>query len=333
MKTDSAFVGKSTHPVTSFFVFLLKLGALGGMAAVLLGFLGGVNWFADLFAQLRVQWAIGFLGLIVLFLLMRRKRWALICLAMFALNGIPIAPYVAGTFNPAIQQKAVKNQTGDSLRLMSLNALTHNKNHIGVINSIHDTSPDFLILMEIDSRWQQVIEAKLSADYPHAVFEARDDNFGIAFLSKRSWSEQEIFSSGAFQVPSIDVTFPRPDQKPLRIIATHPVPPMSPSRWKARREQLGNAARRFDSSTGNLMVGDFNLTPWSPNYKKVLAAGSLRDASKPFGLAPTWYVFPSWIGALKIDHAFVSEDISVTGLKIGPDVGSDHRAVILDFHF
>ena len=118
---------------------------------------------------------------------------------------------------------------------------------------------------------------------------------------------------------------------------------MDQGRWEARNEQLFNIAARFDENTCNVMVGDFNLTPWSPNFQKVVAAGNLTDASKKpsgptpgltlSGLTPTWYGFPTWIGGLKIDHALVSNEVSVEDLEIGPDVDSDHRALILDFSF
>jgi endonuclease/exonuclease/phosphatase (EEP) superfamily protein YafD len=79
------------------------------------------------------------------------------------------------------------------------------------------------------------------------------------------------------------------------------------------------------------MVGDFNLTPWSPVFDAVLSAGQLNDTGMGFGVRPTWYVFPTWAGGLKIDHILSSQNIAAVNYRVGPDVGSDHRAVILDF--
>ena len=343
MQTDSAFSGNQVNATTAFFLSLLRVGAALGILAVVAGFSGETNWIADLASQLRVQLALGLFVLLLLFLLARRWWWVLLCMVGFAVNAIPIWPYVVGPASFSNDPVVVKaDETSkdpkDQLRLMSLNLLTRNRNWDGVIESVLDASPDFLVLMEIDSVWQQVCESKLDKDYPHAIFVAREDNFGIAFFSKVPLSQSLVFDSEALKLPSIDVTIPNLGAKPLRIIATHPIPPMDQSRWEARNEQLLNVAGRFNETTSNVMVGDFNLTPWSPNFPKVVAAANLKDASKPLGLSlsgltPTWYVFPTWIGGLKIDHALVSGDVTVQDLSIGQDVGSDHRALILDFSF
>jgi len=298
MQTDSVFGGEPAKPATMFFLSALRTGAALGIVAAIAGFWGDVNWVADLCSQLRVQWAIGLSVLVLLFALARRWLWMLVCLIVFVINGIPIWPYVAGYVYPESSHGVVANDSSGGLRLMSLNLLTRNRNWDGVIKSVQDASPDFLILMEVDSVWQQICEAELAEDYPHSVFESREDNFGIAFFSKVPWSQLEVLKSEALQLPSIDVTIAGVAPKPLRIIATHPIPPMDQRRWKARNQQLQTVAQRFDATTSNLMVGDFNLTPWSPNFKKFVEASKLRDASQPFGITPTWYVFPTWIGGL-----------------------------------
>lgn len=337
VQTDSAFAGEPARPATAFFLTVLRTAAVLGIVAAVAGFWGEANWIVDLLAQLRVQWAVGLLVLVLLFALARRWWWMLLCVIGFAVNAIPIWPYVTGPIGlsqaPVVVATDSSELPKDQLRLMSLNLLTSNRNWDGVIESVLEASPDFLVLMEIDSVWQQICETKLAEDYPHAIVEPREDNFGIAFFSKLPIDQSMVFDSQTLELPSIDVTIFRPGAKSLRIIATHPIPPMNELRWEARNEQLVNVADRFDESTANLMIGDFNLTPWSPCFKKVVGATNLRDVGEPFGLAPTWYVFPTWVGGLKIDHALISDEISVQNLKIGQDVGSDHRALILDFSF
>ena len=325
------------RPATEFIRSLLQIAAILGVAAAIAGFWGHTNWILDLLSQLRVQWAIGLSVLILLFALARSWPWVLLCVIGFAINAIPIWPYAAGLVGSRETSSVTAADSNDAskaqLRLMSLNVLTRNRNWDGVIESVLESSPDFLVLMEIDSVWQQICETQLAQDYPYAIYKSREDNFGIAFLSKVPFSQSEVFESRTLELPSIDVTFSNLGQTPLRIIATHPIPPMDQQRWAARNEQLANVAARFDDSTNNVMVGDFNLTPWSPCFKKAFAGTDLQDASETFGLTPTWHVFPTWIGGLKIDHALISNKVIARRLEIGQDVGSDHLALILDFGF
>ncbi len=334
VQTDPAFTDAPPNPTALFYFSMLKMGALGGIIATVAALWAQTNWAADLVAQLRVQWALGLFALVLLFAVARRWWWMLVCLIAFTVNAIPIWPYVYGYIvgPTTVGQQDVTSGSGE-LRLMSLNLLTKNRKWDEVVNSIQKASPDFVVLMEVDSVWRQVLKEGLGDEYPHAEFRSREDNFGIAFLSKKPWSQLEAFNSRALRLPSIDVTFTNVGDKPLRIIGTHPIPPMNQRNWDARNEQLINVVERFDSSTANVMVGDFNLSPWSPNFKKVVSAGNFNDASEAFGPTPTWYVFPTWLGGLKIDHALVSQDILVRKLNVDQDLGSDHRALIMDFEF
>lgn len=331
-QTDPAFVDAPAKPATMFYLSVLRAGAFVGIVAAMVGFWGDTSWFADLLSQLRIQIAIGLSVLALLLALARRWWWVLICLVGFTLNAIPIWPYAVGYANGPASKEAVSSGS-DRVRLMSLNVLTRNRKWGEVIKSIREASPDFLILMEVDSVWQQVCEQELGDDYPHIAFESRKDNFGIGLISKFPWSKIEVFNSQALKLPSIDVTFGGLGSKPLRIIATHPIPPMNHDKWNARNQQLLSVAERFDDSTSNIMAGDLNLSPWSPNFKRVIDTGNLVDSAKPFGPTPTWYIFPTWIAGLKIDHVLTSDEVSVQQVEIGHDVGSDHRAVIVDFDF
>lgn len=76
-------------------------------------------------------------------------------------------------------------------------------------------------------------------------------------------------------------------------------------------------------------MGDFNMTPWSPKFRQLVADSHLRDTVRGFGLQPTWPAGAPqfWI---PIDHVLVSPDILVVDRRVGPDLGSDHYPVIVD---
>jgi len=344
VRMDPAFVDNPARPWRAFYFSLLRVSTLLLFAATLASFFDHVNWIADLISQFKFQWAFG-LGLIGLLSIIAKRWWLVVfCLVGFVVNAYPIWPYFVSS-NSQTQTtanipgegsslgKTSGEATGKPLRIMTLNVLTSNREWDSVVRFTKSEDPDFVVLMEVDSTWEQIFKEGLD-DYPYSKYVSRLDNFGIALLSKHPWVTIDVFDSETLSLPSIDVTFDGVGlAKPLRIIATHPIPPMTERNWNARNEQLFNVASRFDSSTANLMTGDFNLTPWSSNFAKILKLGGLSDPNQEvsFGPQPTWYVFPTWLGGLKLDHTLISSDIRPVELRVGPDVGSDHRGVIFDF--
>ncbi len=79
-----------------------------------------------------------------------------------------------------------------------------------------------------------------------------------------------------------------------------------------------------------MVLGDFNTTPWNYYFQKFLKESGLRDSSQGFGPQPTWPNF-SRLLSIPIDHCLHSAEIVIVGRQIGPDVGSDHYPVIVDY--
>jgi endonuclease/exonuclease/phosphatase family metal-dependent hydrolase len=82
-----------------------------------------------------------------------------------------------------------------------------------------------------------------------------------------------------------------------------------------------------------ILTGDFNATSITRPYQ-TLCAG-LTDCQRQLGLKPTVKTFPSAFPAIRIDHAFVSPHIRITGVKapFSPlaRVASDHLPLVIDF--
>ena len=79
-----------------------------------------------------------------------------------------------------------------------------------------------------------------------------------------------------------------------------------------------------------VLLGDLNITPWSPYFKDFIQVTGLQESRKGLGLYPTW---PTWLPPLRIpiDHSLISIGITVQAFSLGHDIGSDHFPVILDF--
>ena len=117
----------------------------------------------------------------------------------------------------------------------------------------------------------------------------------------------------------------------FQLLATHPLPPISVDYARLRDEQLARIGALAAGLDGPLLLlGDLNITPWSHPYRRLMRDSGLSDGATGFGVQPTWPAGkpPLWI---PIDHTLHSEAVVVLDRRVGPDLGSDHYPVIVDF--
>ena len=110
----------------------------------------------------------------------------------------------------------------------------------------------------------------------------------------------------------------------LSVIAMHPVPPNTPALTRERDAQIVMLA---EHARGDFVIaGDFNATPWTPVFGEI--PGRRIGA---YLLAPTWLSGLPLLG-LPIDHLMGSEGVRVSRYEVGPNLGSDHRALLARIH-
>ena len=279
-------------------------------------------WVADLLANLRMQQVIAILVLGAILVLIKQFRYAGILGCCLIVHLAAMVPQIAAKPN-----RIAKN--GEAVRVMTINALTSNLQHASVANEITEDSPDIVAVLELSSALESYLRDELSATYPYRVESSSDaGNFGIGLYSKRKLENVVRFRLNE-NILSIQA-----DCSGMRIIATHPLPPMGKQGFRSRNEhirQLADRVSQLRSETPSIPVvvmGDFNLTPWSPHYRSFLNSSGLRRAKLGWGIAPTWYADgSSFPFGLVIDHIFISEELGCDNYRVGNDVGSDHRSV------
>ena len=110
-----------------------------------------------------------------------------------------------------------------------------------------------------------------------------------------------------------------------RIIATHALVPLSPSMINARNTLLQEASTALQGQDTFIMMGDFNLTPWSPTFRRLPG----KRAGDP-RLSNTWPTFFPPLG-LSIDHIMFDGDLELVEFKVLESVGSDHYPILARF--
>jgi len=305
---------------------MLEALAFLTLSATILGFFGRFWYFFDLMAHFRWQYAVALLAFALLAGLMRRWKSLGLALIGAGINGALLLPWFLPPAAPAA------NPT-EAFRVVSWNLLLHNRQAEAGIDELARLQPDLMFLMEVNRKWRERLEARFGEDYLF-TYEEREDNFGVALLSRLPGSEARIREFGPANVPSI-VVRANWQGRPFEAVFTHPLPPANRRQARQRNEQLEEVARWIQerkNETPLLVAGDFNATPWSWIYRDFVQKTGLSNAAIGYGCWPTWSAgIPG--SELMIDHLFVSGSWRVERLWIGPSSGSDHRPVVADLRW
>jgi len=125
---------------------------------------------------------------------------------------------------------------------------------------------------------------------------------------------------------AFDVEIVEPRQR-VHLLALHTPSPLTPGRSATRDRRLAEVARwasRVDGST--VLFGDFNATPYSKSFERLLHDSGLENSLDPVGWQPTW---PAALGrfGIPIDHLLHSPDFVTLERDTGPALGSAHRSL------
>jgi len=335
VETQKAISGSRSHRI-DWFAGLVCLGAVTTLFA-------RQFWVADIIANLRVQLILGLLGIIALLLLLRRWRMVLVVTAVtiwqvsWLISAFQSSP--RSTSSPEQPNASTPADQTQQLRVFLANVLTRNQRHGHITAQIRQADPDVIVILELSSKLNAAMHREFGNSYKHAVSEPQDDgNFGIGLWSRYPLTDARIFHLNSQWLPSIeaDVEF---DSRRIRIFATHPIPPMGAYYFTQRNEHMALLAKRIqqqhsdDPKRPRLLLGDLNMTPWSPLFNDLCESTGLENAAAGHGLQPTWYCgksFPFPFG-LVLDHALHSHDLRCVHREILPENGSDHRALMFRF--
>lgn len=204
--------------------------------------------------------------------------------------------------------------------------LWENGRHAEALEWLKAQDADVILLTECTEEWRHDLTG-LFERYPHRISSERKGAEGMVLLSRFPLDPPDPGGlSEAEPKPWISTVMQAPDG-PKRIIGLHPRVPRSGERFDLRNAQYDEAAQIAASSGMPVVVlGDFNCTPFSPWFERLLERGKLRDSALGYGVHSTWV--SNGIG-LPIDHVLISPGIEVVDHRVHEDrMGSDHHPVI-----
>jgi endonuclease/exonuclease/phosphatase (EEP) superfamily protein YafD len=290
--------------------------------ATLIGLLDRLWWGLETADVFRLQYLVVLVGAALVALLLRRPRLAAMAAALAAVNfavlGIPVSGSVT---------VAQSRPTGPALRLVVANVEVGNRDFAAVRRLVVQTRPDLFGVTELTPVMARQLGEQLPG-YWRSVIEARKDAYGIGVYSRVPLLSAKVvrFPSDG---PATVVARLRVSGETVTVVVTHVHTTFAGSIHVRQLEALAAAAR---SRLGKRVVvcGDFNTPPWTGPLRHFAAEAHLRDL---YG-SRAWsgYSWPTWGSFLRVplDNCFVGNGVTVIDHHDGPNVGSDHRPLVVD---
>jgi endonuclease/exonuclease/phosphatase (EEP) superfamily protein YafD len=223
---------------------------------------------------------------------------------------------------------------GAKITLMSFNINVENTQTSAIVRSIRSVNPDVVVVIEVTPPMMANINAEIKSVLPYNF---RSPGGGLGIFSKlplQSPRGEKFNGSDANNL----VTTIAYQNREIKIIGAHPLVPIKRDRFVNRNQHLQSIGNYLKNTRETvILLGDFNLTPWSPYYRKLISSTGLHNSRLGFGILPTWIrpathvKYPALLIPfvnIPIDHIFVSKDINVARTYIGDNGNSDHAPII-----
>jgi endonuclease/exonuclease/phosphatase (EEP) superfamily protein YafD len=299
------------------------LGVAAAMACVctFTGFAGDLWWPFELTSHFRAQYLVVLVLSAAVYCFSGRYAAASVTTVCALINLSLILPLYFGP--PADSGKKACS------RAVMMNVSRENEEYRKVGEFIHSASPDFIVADEVTWIWLEKLKEVLT-DYQYSKELPREDEFGIALFSRIPLRDAQLVKIGGLDFRAVKAVMTI-EGKNLTVIGVHPPPPVGQIYREERIRYLKDLSAIVSSSNRPVMVlGDLNTTSWSPIFQNFVKKTDLLDSRKGFGIQPTWPdLFPPlWI---PLDHCLISTGFTIRNRKVGPNIGSDHYPIIVDF--
>ncbi|MEM8860578.1 MAG: endonuclease/exonuclease/phosphatase family protein [Chloroflexota bacterium] len=308
--------------MSSLFFALVEIGTLIIFIFTIAGLFGQFNWVADLTNHPRPFLLAGGIVAAILTAFSNQRVIFYFTISTVLINGFFVLPYLI----PQIRPAHAANQT--VVKLMTANVLYGNRNPNMMYDAVNQVDPDILIVQEMSGYNQDKMVALWEA-FPYVSHRPNGGTQEIIVFSKIPLHSIDHFTEDTLWRSQAQITVNIDDQL-TTIVGMHPKAPMSKNRYLRRNEELTRTAERVAQiETPLIVTGDLNITPWTPIFKRFLGNANLSDSRVRNGLKMTWAP-DNLPRVIPIDH-FLYRDIQVHSFATGPDTGSDHLPVVVEF--
>ncbi len=285
-------------------------------------------WWLDNLISLQLQWSL--LALLSIFLGMKCcKGSAFVLIPLYAV--LTIVNFSALYFPPGkLAGKAA------SLKVAQLNLSYENPRVEEIFLDFLDADYDILVIQEISDRMASKV-GKLNPVYPYAIGSYSPGGYssGQVLLSKWPIIDRKVHNLGYVDGRVIEASIAAPGGgEPIHILVLHPGSPRNAALWELRNSTLDFVARRVSSLPGQrqIVIGDLNVTPWSPFHNRLLRETGLQNSASGHGYIPSWSLVSRYelfrlLSSAYLDHCLVSAAFVTDDKRYRYIRGSDHALI------
>jgi endonuclease/exonuclease/phosphatase (EEP) superfamily protein YafD len=235
------------------------------------------------------------------------------------LNMAAVWPYLGapGTVRAA-------NASDEPITVLTVNVAAHNFRFAGLRESIVTELPDIVVVSELTSRWATRF-GELESLYPEKIERPEEGAGGIGLYSRLPLTDANIVDlAGRAMIVATALA----GETEFRIIGVHLATPVTPAGGRQRGLQLAALESRISQSDlPTIVLGDFNLSVYSPVFRAFLDRTGLSDSLAGRGPDISW---PTWLpyAGIPIDHCLVTRSVTVLAHRRLGNFGSDHWPIL-----
>jgi endonuclease/exonuclease/phosphatase (EEP) superfamily protein YafD len=251
-----------------------------------------------------------------------RAVWAMTmaCMAYQAWWVLPYTRLVSPEVKPAVSPASDR-----TLRMVTANVLTPNREADKLIRLMREADPDIVVTLESDAWWESQMAA-LEEEYCHTVKCPLDNLYGMHVYSRLPLSDTHLEFLVEPDVPSIHALVTLRSGEKVRAHFLHPAPPSpteNPESTERDAELLIVAQSVADCHLPVVVTGDLNDVAWSKTTRLFRKISGLLDPRVGRGMFNTFHAqvpFMRW----PLDHVFHSSHFRLGALRRLESFGSDH---------
>lgn len=333
---------------------LLVVTFVGGLVPLA----AGLWWPFELTSHFRLQYLIPAVVLLSFAVLWRRRILAAALVAVLALNAWPLLPYLP---------RSAPAAAGSPFTLLNINVNAGNPAHDRVLETIRGSGADGVALIELSHALDARLD-ELADIYPYSLRRPADGNFGLGVLSRYPLDGAHAFELVTTTALSTAIATPGGELRLIAAHLVPPMTGKLAAERNRQLELLadlagdsgdssdlgnssdsgassdsGDSSDSADSSGSGassnsndsgdpgaplLLCGDFNLSPYSPYFRRFAARSGLRDTRAGHGFGISWPQQMPLLG-IPIDHCFVHGPLAAEAVVRMDPTGSDHYPVLV----